>query len=156
MERQLENMERELEDLALKHNDMVTQVATGGAAGAAGAGAAAGGGQAAPAAGAAPTPAAGDSEWKLPSLEHSHSTSGGEPSWTLEKKPGTHIIALDLHRCLLWPIKHKASDSFGRVAHPSCNACGSRKNVKWGCDLCNVAFCSNCTRAYEFNPAPVD
>ncbi|CAD7938588.1 unnamed protein product [Amoebophrya sp. A120] len=103
-----------------------------------------------------------DFDWALPGAGGGSSSSqnGGSSSnlWTLDKTAG-HIIALDLHRCLLYPVKMKP-ESLLTYHHgrnqPSCNACGSRKNIKWGCDVCNVVFCANCTRPYEFNPAPVE
>lgn len=90
--------------------------------------------------------------WRLPS-------DSGNEEWTVTKTPGTHLIALDLHRCLLWPIENKGVHTHGynRLKNvPPCASCGSRRNVKWGCDCCSVTFCSTCTRPYELNSAPIE
>lgn len=91
--------------------------------------------------------------------------------WSVAKT-GRAIIALDLHRCLLRRVEidraaemralldddhlHTFNGSVSRDQVPHCSNCGSRKGIKWGCDTCNVVYCQYCTRAYDFDPAPVE
>ena len=180
MERQLETMERELETLATKHNDMMMFEQRGGG-GAGGSSSSFPGNNSGMA---FSGDAGGDQDeaiWKLPldagtsgvSATSLNDTTGAnaeqtaapgaqasKSTWTVNKK-ADHLICLDLHRCLLYPID-ESSLSLGLRAgststkQPSCSACGARKCVNYGCGMCSVAFCDGCTRSYQFNPAPIE